>query len=206
MGAPLEGDVHAEGVPPLARIVEAVRDRLGTPAALHAVLLPEIEPAEIHSAGASHRSGPDDARQSVFQRVRSLGEAQREGRLGSRVMRERLQLSVPAAVLLRHVHHLLMGRPFMNRHTVAYTGALLMLALGCKDLNLGPKDQVSDASFWKSPDQFKLAANDFYWRLLGAQNYTELNSDIATGSGNSVMSSLSNGSFLPQANDTVWDN
>jgi len=29
----------------------------------------------------------------------------------------------------------------MNRLTVAYTGALLMLALGCKDLNLGPKDQ-----------------------------------------------------------------
>jgi len=99
-----------------------------------------------------------------------------------------------------------MGRALMNRLTVTYTGALLMLALGCKGLDLGPKDQVSDASFWKTPDQFRLAANDFYWRLLGAQNYTELNSDIATGSGNSVMSSLSNGSFLPQANDTVWDN
>src|SRR5213596_1533741 len=53
MGAPLEGDVHAEGVQPLERIVEAVRDRLGIPAALHAVLLPEIEPAEIHS-GVRH--------------------------------------------------------------------------------------------------------------------------------------------------------
>jgi len=81
-----------------------------------------------------------------------------------------------------------------------------MLALGCKGLDLGPKDQVSDASFWKTPDQFRLAANDFYWRLVGAHNYTELNSDIATGSGNSVMSSVSDGSFLPQANDTVWDN
>src|SRR5216117_613549 len=99
-----------------------------------------------------------------------------------------------------------MGRALMNRLTVTYTGALLMLALGCKGLDLGPKDQVSDASFWKTPDQFRLAANDFYWRLLGAHNYNELNSDIATGSGNSVMSSLSNGSFLPQANDTVWDN
>src|SRR5882762_10319359 len=99
-----------------------------------------------------------------------------------------------------------MGRALMNRLTVTYTGALLMLALGCKALDLGPKDQVSDASFWKTPDQFRLAANDFYWRLVGAHNYTELNSDIATGSGNSVMSSLSNGSFLPQANDTVWDN
>jgi len=103
-----------------------------------------------------------------------------------------------------------MGRPFMNRHTVAYTGALLMLALGCKDLNLGPKDQVSDASFWKSPDQFKLAANDFYFALLGPDEgherhtYIDLNSDIATGSGSSAMSSVSNGSFLPQANSDRW--
>ncbi len=65
-----------------------------------------------------------------------------------------------------------MGRPSMKRLTVTCTGALLMLALGCKGLDLGPKDQVSDASFWKTPDQFKLAANDFYWRLVGAQNYT----------------------------------
>ena len=106
-----------------------------------------------------------------------------------------------------------MGRPFMNRHTVAYTGALLMLALGCKDLNLGPKDQVSDASFWKSPDQFKLAANDFYFALRGPDQgggargtYVELNSDIATGSGSSEMSSMSNGSYLPQANSDVWNN
>ena len=99
----------------------------------------------------------------------------------------------------------------MNRHTVAFTGALLMLALGCKDLNLGPKDQVSDASFWKSPDQFKLAANDFYFALLGPDEprdrhtYIELNSDIATGSGNSAMSSVSNGSYLPQANSDRWN-
>jgi len=99
-----------------------------------------------------------------------------------------------------------MGRPIMNRLTVTYTGALLMLALGCKDLNLGPKDQLSDASFWKSPDQFRLAANDFYFALRGAHNYTELNSDIATGSGSSAMSSVSNGSYLPQANSELWTN
>jgi len=98
-----------------------------------------------------------------------------------------------------------MGRPFMNRLTVAYTGALLMLALGCKDLNLGPKDQVSDASFWKNPDQFRLAANDFYFALRGP-NYIELNSDIATGSGSSEMSSMSNGSYLPAANSDLWTN
>jgi hypothetical protein len=85
------------------------------------------------------------------------------------------------------------------------TGALLLLALGCKDLNLGPKDQVSDASFWKNPDQFRLAANDFYFALRGAHNYTEINSDIATGSGSTEMSSVSNGSYLPSANSKVWD-
>ncbi len=106
-----------------------------------------------------------------------------------------------------------MGRPFMNRLTVAYTGALLMLALGCKDLNLGPKDQVSDASFWKNPDQFRLAANDFYFALRGPDQgggargtYVELNSDIATGSGSAEMSSMSNGSYLPAANSDLWTN
>src|SRR5258706_6564807 len=97
-----------------------------------------------------------------------------------------------------------MGRALMNRLTVASTGALLLLALGCKDLNLGPKDQVSDASFWKTPDQFRLAANDFYFSLRGAHNYTELNSDIATGSASSAerseLVSMSNGSYLPRAN------
>jgi hypothetical protein len=97
-----------------------------------------------------------------------------------------------------------MGRPIMNRLTVAYTGALLLLALGCKDLNLGPKDQVSDASFWKSPDQFRLAANDFYFGLRGAHNYTEINSDIASGVGSTAMSSVSNGSYLPPANSDLW--
>ncbi|OLB67470.1 MAG: RagB/SusD family nutrient uptake outer membrane protein [Gemmatimonadetes bacterium 13_1_20CM_4_66_11] len=93
----------------------------------------------------------------------------------------------------------------MNRLTVTYTGALLMLALGCKDLTLGPKDQVSDASFWKTPDQFRLAANDFYYGLQGADNWTEISSDIATGSGSTQMSSVSNGSYLPAANSDLWD-
>src|ERR687888_2558945 len=98
-----------------------------------------------------------------------------------------------------------MGRSLMNRLTVVGTGALLLLALGCKDLNLGPKDQVSDASFWKTPDQFRLAANDFYFALRGP-NYVELNSDIATGSGSADMTSMSNGSYLPQANSDLWTN
>src|SRR6266436_1325223 len=106
-----------------------------------------------------------------------------------------------------------MGRPIMNRLIAICVSGALMLTLGCKGLDLGPKDQVSDASFWKSPDQFKLAANDFYFALRGPDQgggargtYVELNSDIATGSGSSEMSSMSNGSYLPQANSDVWNN
>ncbi len=74
---------------------------------------------------------------------------------------------------------------------------------GCKKLDLTPKDQVSDASFWKKPSDFQLAVNDFYNGLQGAHNYTDNNSDIAFGSGPNP---VSNGSFLPQSNSPLWDN
>ncbi|HEV8305126.1 MAG TPA: RagB/SusD family nutrient uptake outer membrane protein [Gemmatimonadales bacterium] len=95
----------------------------------------------------------------------------------------------------------------MKRLTIICASGALMLAVGCKDLNLGPKDQVSDASFWKTPEQFRLAANDFYYGLRGAHNYTDINSDIATGSGTGgEMQSVSNGSYLPTANSSLWTN
>jgi hypothetical protein len=89
--------------------------------------------------------------------------------------------------------------------TVARIGICLVLAFGCSPLDLGPKDQISDPSFWNSPDQFQLAANDFYFSLKGP-NYTEVNSDIAFGSGATVdLSAVSNGSYLAPANSPVWD-
>ena len=94
----------------------------------------------------------------------------------------------------------------MNRLTTICASGALMLAAGCKDLNLGPKDQVSDASYWKTSEQFRLAANDFYYGLRGAHNYTELNSDIASGVGSTEMTAVSNGSYLPTANSDLWTN
>ena len=87
---------------------------------------------------------------------------------------------------------------------------LLMILAGCeKSLDLTPKDKISDASFWKSSDHFELAANDFYFSLKGAHNYTDINSDIAFGGGSDPagppLSSVSNGSFLPAANYGLWD-
>ena len=95
----------------------------------------------------------------------------------------------------------------MRKPLLTHVGILLVLAVACNPLDLDPKDQISDASFWKTPEQFRLAANDFYYALRGAHNYTEINSDIATGSGSGgEMQAVSNGSYLAPANSTVWDN
>ncbi len=81
--------------------------------------------------------------------------------------------------------------------------AFILILSGCqKDLDLIPKDQIADETFWQTAAQFKLAANDFYYKLQDAPNYADLNSDIAFGSGSNA---VSNGSYLAQANDAVWD-
>lgn len=88
---------------------------------------------------------------------------------------------------------------------------LIAATVGCKkNLDLNPLDKVSDASYWKTPDDFKLFANDFYNGLQGAHNYTDNNADIAFGAGTDAAGvdnrSKSNGSYLPQANTPLWDN
>ena len=91
-----------------------------------------------------------------------------------------------------------------NTNSIYIYILLLFFVMGCEEsIDLAPKDQVSDASFWKTSDHFQLAANDFYFSLQGAHNYTELNSDIAFGQG---ANPVSNGSYIAQANSEVWDN
>lgn len=93
----------------------------------------------------------------------------------------------------------------MNRFKNIYLFILLAATfVGCKkDLDLNPLDKISDASYWKTPNDFRLFANDFYNGLQGAHNYTDLNSDIAFGSGPNAKS---NGSYLAEANSPLWDN
>jgi hypothetical protein len=89
---------------------------------------------------------------------------------------------------------------------------LAVISVGCKkNLDLKPLDKISDASFWKTPNDFQLFTNDFYNGLQGAHNYTDNNSDIAYGAGtdaatNDDYRSKSNGSYLPQTNADLWDN
>lgn len=80
---------------------------------------------------------------------------------------------------------------------------LLMVVLaGCKKLDLTPKDTLSDASFWKKPEDFQLAVNDLYFGLQTTHNYTDRNSDIAFGQGSDA---VSNGSYQPAAVSPLWN-
>ena len=100
----------------------------------------------------------------------------------------------------------------MTRKINIYIYLVTALALSAcqKTLNLSPKDQVSDASFWKTSNDFELAANNFYDKLMQVPQYIDCNSDIAfEASTNSVSTegrSKSNGSYLPVANSQPWDN
>ena len=82
--------------------------------------------------------------------------------------------------------------------------ALIVIAFSAceKDLDLNPKDQVSDPAYWKSSADFQLAANDFYFSMLEVAQYIDRNSDIAFGGS---PNEVSNGSYLVPANDNIWD-
>jgi len=88
-----------------------------------------------------------------------------------------------------------------------YLNIILLLSVitlsACdKSLDLSPKDQFSDPSFWKTSADFKLAANNFYFGLMEVAQYIDRNSDIAFGNG---PDEVSNGSFLIPANENTWD-
>lgn len=73
---------------------------------------------------------------------------------------------------------------------------------GCKkDLNLVSKDTITDATFWKTSADFKLAANNLY-NGLDRFGEEDTESDIAFNNPNSV----SNGNLQPAENSDTWTN
>jgi hypothetical protein len=54
---------------------------------------------------------------------------------------------------------------------IAITGVVL-LAASCKKnyLDLKPQDQLTEASYFTTPDQFKAAASDFYNKMISWQS------------------------------------
>jgi hypothetical protein len=77
-----------------------------------------------------------------------------------------------------------------------------LLLTGCKKgLDLIPKDSISDATFWKTAADFKLAANNLYFSLEGFNTW-DTQSDLAYD----VPNSISNGTYQVAENDSRWTN
>jgi hypothetical protein len=76
-----------------------------------------------------------------------------------------------------------------------------ILCIGCQDnLDLVSQDSITDATFWKTAADFKLAANNLYYGLNGfGEEDTE--SDIAFNNPNGV----SNGSYQPGETSGQWN-
>ncbi|QEH40646.1 RagB/SusD family nutrient uptake outer membrane protein [Chitinophaga sp. XS-30] len=89
-------------------------------------------------------------------------------------------------------------------HKKARTGILLCMALlmytGCKsELDLVSEDSITDGIFWKTPNDFKLGANQLY-NGLDRFGFEDTESDIAFNDPNSV----SNGTYQPTETSGQW--
>jgi hypothetical protein len=73
---------------------------------------------------------------------------------------------------------------------------------GCtKDLDLSPKDTLSDVSFWRTPADFQKAANALYGVLPGF-SFFDVDADIAFNNPNSI----SNSTLTTPDTDGAWNN
>ena len=88
--------------------------------------------------------------------------------------------------------------------------SIICIALySCQGMNLAPEDKYSDSQFWRTANDFRLAANEFYGYLEsfhGDDNFAnyDLKADLSTSYFG--FNSVSNGRWLPSENDLIWDN
>ena len=79
----------------------------------------------------------------------------------------------------------------MNNNYIKTIVFALMLFTGCKkDMDLIPKDPISDRTFWKTTSDYKLAANNLYMSLEDFYTNMDPESDMEYD----VLNSVSNGS------------
>lgn len=84
--------------------------------------------------------------------------------------------------------------------TLILSTLILLLYAGCKrELDLVSQDSITDGIFWKTPNDFKLGANNLY-NGLDRFGFEDTESDIAFNDPNSV----SNGSYQPSENSGQW--
>jgi len=88
------------------------------------------------------------------------------------------------------------------KHSILWLAAALLILPACqKQLNLVSQENITDATFWKTANDFKLAANALYYGLDGF-GFDDTESDIAFNFPNSV----SNGTLTVSETSSDWTN
>lgn len=81
----------------------------------------------------------------------------------------------------------------------------IVVGLGaCKDLDLEPKDTITDAIFWKTPADYKMGANALYYCLDGFPYgwFADTETDLAYN----VNNDISNGMYQTSESSGDWTN
>ena len=89
----------------------------------------------------------------------------------------------------------------MKYNYIKSVAIILLMLTGCtKNLDLIPKDSISDSTFWKNVSDYRSAANNLYLSLEEFA-FWDTNSDIAFN----VPNSISNGKYQTTISDANWD-
>lgn len=92
-------------------------------------------------------------------------------------------------------------------HWIIFFMATFLAMYSCQEMDLNPKTNTSSEDFWKTANDYKLAANKFYNYLESfhgsevLSNF-DLKADLATSYAD--FNSVSNGRWLPSENDADW--
>jgi starch-binding outer membrane protein, SusD/RagB family len=106
-------------------------------------------------------------------------------------------------------------KKIIYKYKAVVAGMVLLVLAGCNKLvDLKPINEISDADYWKTADQYKLAANEFYTYLITFANvlydpapgqppspHSDIRSDLTAS-----RSPFSNGTNTLPATDANWDN
>lgn len=94
------------------------------------------------------------------------------------------------------------------KKNIIYSFAFLLLLASCQGMDLMPVDKYPDGKFWKTENDFKLAANEFYSYLTsfhGDGNLAEYDMKADLSTSFFGFNSVSNGRWLPSENDGIWN-
>ncbi len=98
----------------------------------------------------------------------------------------------------------------------AIIGTIITGAVACQKnfLDLKPEDKLSEASYFKTPEQFKAATNDFYEKMISWEpidessiyDFMDIGSDISGYDGTDFQAQYGRGAITVPLTDKYWAN